>query len=32
VLRDELGIPPGRAIASLHAELLEGRTVTARSQ
>jgi DNA-binding SARP family transcriptional activator len=32
VLRDELGIPPGPAIASLHAELLEGRTVTARSR
>jgi DNA-binding SARP family transcriptional activator len=32
VLRDELGIPPGPAIARLHAELLEGRTVTARSR
>jgi DNA-binding SARP family transcriptional activator len=32
VLRDELGIPPGPAIASLHAELLEGRTATARAR
>ena len=30
VLRDELGIPPGPAIAGLHAELLEQRTVTGR--
>jgi SARP family transcriptional regulator, regulator of embCAB operon len=30
VLRDELGIPPGPAIAKLHADLLEGRPVTAR--
>ena len=29
VLRDELGIPPGRAIARLHTELLEGRQVSA---
>jgi SARP family transcriptional regulator, regulator of embCAB operon len=29
VLRDELGIPPGPAIATLHGELLEGRTITA---
>jgi SARP family transcriptional regulator, regulator of embCAB operon len=27
VLRDELGIPPGPAIASLHSRLLEGREV-----
>jgi DNA-binding SARP family transcriptional activator len=25
VLRDELGIPPGPAIARLHMEILEGR-------
>jgi DNA-binding SARP family transcriptional activator len=25
VLRDELGIPPGPALAGLHTELLEGR-------
>jgi DNA-binding SARP family transcriptional activator len=30
VLRDELGIPPGPAIAGLHGELLERRTITAR--
>jgi DNA-binding SARP family transcriptional activator len=29
VLRDELGIPPGPAIASLHAQLLERRQVNA---
>jgi SARP family transcriptional regulator, regulator of embCAB operon len=29
VLRDELGIPPGQAIARLHSELLDGRTVSA---
>jgi DNA-binding SARP family transcriptional activator len=29
VLRDELGIPPGPAIASLHTHLLEGRQVNA---
>jgi len=29
VLRDELGIPPGPAIASLHTDLLEGRQVNA---
>lgn len=28
-LRDELGIPPGAAIARLHADLLEGRRVNA---
>jgi SARP family transcriptional regulator, regulator of embCAB operon len=29
VLRDELGIPPGPAIARLHTDLLEGRAVSA---
>lgn len=29
VLRDELGIPPGSALAGLHAELLDGRAVSA---
>jgi DNA-binding SARP family transcriptional activator len=29
VLRDELGIPPGTAIARLHTDLLEGRAVNA---
>ena len=29
VLRDELGIPPGAAIASLHTQLLERREVSA---
>jgi SARP family transcriptional regulator, regulator of embCAB operon len=29
VLRDELGIPPGPAIASLHTQLPEGRQVSA---
>jgi DNA-binding SARP family transcriptional activator len=29
VLRDELGIPPGPALARLHAALLQGREVNA---
>jgi DNA-binding SARP family transcriptional activator len=29
VLRDELGIPPGATLAGLHAQLLEGRRVSA---